>query len=197
MTKIGGALPPDLFTITSSSITNKFTISTTALFQSSGYAPWGMNSGTTCDYIFGFRTSFRTSATSYTMDRVFNFLPIPRFIFHCNVLNNGILLTNNSSVSCSDILASVPNSSKLNSQIIFENNQEQFLIKYKTPLTMLNIKITDDDNRLINFNGISCYFDIRFNIFRKSILKPLNFKRLLKNISETVRNENENIKIVD
>jgi hypothetical protein len=195
--KIGSALPPNYFTITSSSITNKFTISTTALFQSLGYAPWGMNSGTTCDYIFGFRTSFLTSSNTFTMDRAYNFLPIPRFIFHCNILNNGVLLTNNSAVACSDVLASVPNSSKLNSQIIFENSQEEFLLKFKTPLTALNIKITDDDNRLINFNGISCYFDIRFNIYRKSLLKPLNFKRLLKNISETVRNENENIKIVD
>jgi hypothetical protein len=131
------------------------------------------------------------------MDRAFNFLPIPRFIFHCNILNNGLLLTNNSAVASTDILGSIPNNAKLNSQIIYENNQEDFLIKSKGVLTGITISITDDDNRLINFNGISSYFDIRFNIFRKSIIRPLRFNALLNKIRETVKNENENIQIIE
>ena len=179
-------LPNTLFTLTADSTTNKFTITTTALFQSTyPGGTWGMASGTTCDYIFGFRTSFSTTATSYTMSRCFNFLPIARFVFHCNILSSGLTLTANSNVSSCDILAVIPNSSKLNSQIIYENNSSSFLIKSNSHLSTIIISITDDDNRLINFNGISCYFDIQFDLFRRNIQKPLKFSKLVQKANET------------
>ena len=191
-------LPNTLFVLTSNSITNKFTITTTALFQSSyPGGTWGMSSGTTCDYIFGFRTSFSTTGTSYIMDRCFNFLPVARFLFHANILSNGIMLTNNSTVGASDVLAAIPNVAKLNSQIIYENNASEFQVKTQINMSGLIIQITDDDNRLIDFNGISCYFDIKFNIYRRSIKKPQKFSNLLQTIKESVTNQNENIIIAD
>lgn len=187
-----------LFTISSNSTTNKFTITTTALFQSTyPGATWGMTNATTCDYIWGFRTSFSTTATFYEMDRCFNFLPVARFLFHANILANGIMLTNNSTVGASDVLAAIPNVAKLNSQIIYENNASTFQVKTQINMSGLIIQITDDDNRLINFNGISCYFDIKFDIYRRSIKKPQKFSNLLKTIKETVTNQNENIIITD
>ena len=50
---VSSPLRNDYFTLTASSLTNKFTITTTALFQSTfPSGTWGMASGTTCDYIF-------------------------------------------------------------------------------------------------------------------------------------------------
>lgn len=182
---VSTALPNDLFTLTGNVLTNKFTITTTALYQSlfPGLA-WGFNDGTTCDYIFGFRTSFSTTANSYVMDRVFNFLPVPRFVFHCNILSSGITMINGGVGSC-DVLAVIPNSSRLNSQIIYENNTKTYLVKSNASVSNIVITITDDDNRLINFNGISAYFDIQFNIFRRSIMRPLRFKQLVEKAAET------------
>lgn len=188
-----GVLPTSLFTITSSTVTNKFTIGVTALFISTYGAgsTWGFSAGTTCDYIFGFRTEIFTTESSLEMPRSMNFLPIPRFLFHASILSNGLLLTNNSAVGSSDIMASVPNLAKLNSQIIYENYGGEFLVKSQTNMSGLLISITDDDNRLINFNGISCYFDLRFNIFRRSIKRPLRFSNLVRKINETKSNIND------
>jgi len=184
----------DYFTLTSDNVTNKFKITTTALFQSTFPGiTWGMTSATTCDYIFGFRTSFSTTATSFIMPRCFNFLPVARFVFHCNILNSGLTLTTNSNVASTDVLAVIPNSSKLNSQIIYENNNNEFLIKSNSHISSIIISITDDDNRLINFNGISCYFDLQFNLFRKSVQKPIKFANLVKQASETIGMYPENV----
>lgn len=185
----------DYFTVTSNAITNKFTITTTALFQStfpSGL--FGMTSSTTCDYIWGFRTSFDNGgSSSFTMPRSFNYLPTARFVFHCNILNSGLTLTSNSGIASTDVLAVIPNSSKLNSQIIYENNNNEFLIKSNSHISSITISITDDDNRLINFNGISCYFDLQFNLFRKAIQKPIKFANLVKQASESIGIYPENV----
>jgi hypothetical protein len=185
----------DYFTVTSDNTTNKFTITPTALFYSTyPSGGWGMKSSTTCDYIWGFRTSFvGTALPSYTMTRCFNFLPIARFVFHCNILNSGLTLTTNSNIASTDVLAVIPNSSKLNSQIIYENNNSEFLIKSNSHISSITISITDDDNRLINFNGISCYFDLQFNLFRKSIQKQIKFANLVKQASETIGMYPENV----
>lgn len=190
-----GILPTNLFTITSSTVTNKFTISITPYFTTlyGDINPWGFSAGTTCDYILGFRTEIYSSGVSLEMTRSMNFLPIPRFLFHANILSNGLLLTNNSAVGASDILAGVPNLAKLNSQIIYENYGGEFLVNSQANMSGLLITITDDDNRPINFNGISCYFDLKFNIFRKSIQRPLRFDSLVKKIQETKSNKNDAI----
>jgi len=182
------------FNITSDSVTNKFTISNTLAFRTAyPGATWGM-SKTTCDYIWGFsNNSFSTTANSFIMTRVFNYLPIPRFLFHANILSNGLTISAGSSINCSDVLASIPNVAKLNSQIIYENNASEFMVKTQINMSGLEIRITDDDNKLINFNGVSCYFDLKFNIYRRAIKKPQNFSNLVKTIQETVTNKNDNI----
>ena len=178
------------FVISSDNTTNKFTITVTPLFTATypgifwGFGKYADPGFTTCDYIWGFRGFFATTATSYTMDRVYNFLPIPRFVFHCNILSSGVTLNSNG-VGSTDVLAVVPNSSKLNSQIIYENSTTTILVKSNATVSNIVITITDDDNRLINFNGISAYFDLQFNIFRKSLLRPLKFSKLVQKAGET------------
>jgi hypothetical protein len=163
------------WTITLNATTNVFTFAN----SSNNFTFRGT---TTCDYIIGFSGDVSSVANTLTMPRSCNFLPIPRFIIHCNLLNDGIILTNNSAVGASDVLASIPNVSKNNGQIVYENNASEFLVK-STNVGNLVISITDDNNRLINFNGISSYFVLRFNIFRRSIQRPMKFNNLVELIN--------------
>ena len=167
------------FTITSSNITNKFTFTNSSSFS--------LNTGSTCDYIIGFsgtETATNISGT-YTLvcSRSFNFLPIPRYIIHCNILNDGIILTNNSAVASSDILATIPNVSKPNGQLVYENIGSEFIVKTAN-FGSLVITITDDNNREIDFLGVSSYFQLKFNIFRKSLKKPMKFHDLATHINK-------------
>jgi len=190
------AIPTVYFVMSYSAVTNKITITSTPTYQSLfPGSTWGFNTGSTCDYIFGFSGTTQTTGTAITLPRSMNFLPIPRFIIHCNLLNNGLMLTNNSSVGACDILASIPNVAKLNSQIIYENYGGEFLLKSLDVNTSIIISITDDNNNLINFNGISSYFVLRFNIFRHSIERPVSFQKLVGSINGTVKNiaDDENL----
>jgi hypothetical protein len=182
------AIPTNYFVMTYSNTTNKITLTSTPTYQSLfPGSTWGFAANCTCDYIFGFSGITQTTGTAITLPRSMNFLPCPRFIIHCNLLNNGLMLSNNSYVGSTDILASIPNVAKLNSQIIYENYSGEFLVK-SLEATSIVISITDDNNNLINFNGISAYFVLRFNVFRHSIEKPLSFRKLTSYINQTAKN---------
>lgn len=176
-------LPASVWSITNSSLNNKFTIG----FKSFQFT---LNADSTCDYILGFSGNTSSSSTkvgdyyTLTCPRSCNFLPIPRFVIHCDIINNGIILGANSAVAASDILMTIPNTSKLNTQIIYENNEGEFLLK-NTNINSITITITDDNNREIDFNGLSSYFILRFNIFRRGIVKPMNFKKLLNFVNKS------------
>lgn len=167
------------WTITANSVTNVFTFTYTG-------GSFSFSGNSTCDYILGYTgTQSSTGSGPYTltMPRCFNFLPIPRYVIHCNILNDGIVLGTNGTMGSSDILATIPNNAKLNGQIIYENVGTEFVVKTQN-WPLLTITITDDNNRLINFNGISSYFVLKFNIFRKSIKKPLPFHNLAEHINK-------------
>lgn len=186
------ALLPSGFTMDYSLITNKYTFTYTSNFS--------LNSGSTCDYIIGFSgtesASLAGAIYSLTCSRSYNFLPIPRFIIHCNILNDGIILGTNSALAGSDIIASVPNNSKSNGQIVYENIASEFIVKTYN-FGQLVITITDDNNREIDFLGISSYFQLKFNIFRRSIKKPMKFHSLAEHINkirvpiDEIENEDE------
>lgn len=168
------------WTITANSTTNVFTFSlSTGNFSFLGTS--------TCDYIIGFSGTTSSTANTLTMPRTYNFLPIPRFIIHCNILNDGIILGTNSVIAGSDILASVPNVARNNGQVIYESPTTEFLVK-NLNFGMITITITDDNNRPINFNGVSSYFQLKFNIFRKYIKKPLRFEQLAEYINKVPSN---------
>jgi hypothetical protein len=163
------------------SLTKKFSISYTDDFLIGGASP--------INYIFGFNTTLYSmygynsvlNATTYfvSMNRVMNLLPVPRFIVRCDELNNGVMLSSSGNET-SNILFSVPNVSKNNSLIVYENNIDEFLMK-GVSLSTLTISITNENGSYLNFNGCSSYFVIRFNIYRKSITRPLKFSEILQN----------------
>lgn len=164
------------WTITSDATTNKYT------FANGLVTSFTFNAASTCDYIIGF-SGDTSGATTLTMPRSYNFLPIPRFVIHCNILSDGIILGTNSNVASSDVLATIPNVSRNNGQIIYENNSSEFMVR-NLNWTSLTISITDDNNRLINFNGVSSYFVLKFNIFRRNIKKPMKFENLVEHINK-------------
>lgn len=164
------------WTITANTTTNIFTFSRPG-------AEFRFLKESTCDYILGFSGNVVSSGGVLVMPRNFNFLPIPRYIVHCNILNDGIILGENSKIAGSDILASIPNVARPNGQIIYENNASEFLVK-NLNFGIITVSITDDNNRLINFNGISSYFVLKFNIFRRSIKKPMRFESLVEHINK-------------
>lgn len=169
-------LIPSNYVITFNQLTNKFTIKNTATIASAFTLSGNI------DYIMGFSGSvssvFISNVATLNMPRSCNFLPLPRFNICCDFLNNGTLLSNNSSFGNSIILASVPNNSKNNNLIVYESDANEFILKTLT-LNTLTISIQDDNGNLINFNGVSSYFQLRFSIFRKRIPKLLPFKQIV------------------
>jgi hypothetical protein len=100
------------------------------------------------------------------------------------LLSDGIILGTNSTLASSDILATIPNVSKPNGQLVYENIASEFMVKVSN-IGQIVLTITDDNNREIDFNGISSYFQIKFNIFRKGVKKPMKFGDLVEHISRT------------
>lgn len=180
------SLLPAGFTLAYSLTTNKFTFTYTSAFS--------LNSGSTCDYIIGFSGTETASLVGavYKLicSRSYNFLPIPRYVIHCNILNDGIILTNNSAVGASDVLATIPNVSKPNGQLVYENIASEFIVKTSN-FGRLIITITDDNNREIDFLGVSSYFQLKFNIFRRAIKKPMKFNSLVEYINKTIVEQDE------
>jgi len=170
------------WTITASTTTNKFTFKYKGLFY--------FEASSTCDYIIGF-SGLTMSGAGFTLEcpRAFNFLPIPRFVIHCS-LNNGIILGKNSAIASSDIIATIPNVAKNNGQVIYENNSSEFMVKAQN-VGYITLYITDDNNRFINFLGISSYYLLKFNIFRRYIKKVYNFHHLVDYINRIPVGESE------
>jgi hypothetical protein len=86
-------------------------------------------------------------------------------------------------MGASDILGTIPNVSKPNGQLVYENVNSEFIVKTAN-FGQLVITITDDNNREIDFLGISSYFVLKFNIFRKALKKPMKFNNLVEFINK-------------
>lgn len=162
---------------TFSSITNKYTFT----YSGTTAGIWGFDIGTTCDYNMGFVSSLYgtyptvvTTTSPYAVD----FLPIDRYIIHCNVLSNGLMLTTNSKVSSCDIIASIPNNARLNSQIIYQNTTDSYLVRSISNNGIV-ITVTNDNNQEIDFNNVSWYFVLQFNVYRRYLKRPMKFESLI------------------
>jgi hypothetical protein len=83
--------------------------------------------------------------------------------------------TNNSS----DVVLAVPNTSRLNGQIIYSNNSNMKTLFKLTNLNQFYVSLTNDDGVPLNFNGVSSFFTFQFDIHRKTLAKPLSFDKLV------------------
>ena len=131
------------------------------------------------DYVIGYNDTINSQLTNgvntIKMPRPCNFLPLPKICIRCPQLSNQGNMKDN--VNSSDIIMSVPNNAKQNGQIAFKNIYSKIFLQADR-IEKLNIQFTDDDGRFINFNGISCFFVIQFDIFRKNLGKPPSFSQL-------------------
>ena len=163
------ALLPNTFNITLGVNNNQFTIThTTTEFTILGTS--------TIDSIMGFSGNQVSSGLSLTMPRVCNFLPLPRICFRCGKLANSVTT---SSIDSGDVILSIPNTAKLNGQIIYTNNTGSKTLFKLDSLRDFVVSLTDDDGALIDFNGISSFWVFQFDIFRKSIEKPMSFRNIV------------------
>ena len=154
-------------------VTNKFTVTGTSTFT--------IDSASTIGYVMGFSTSVRSSGgLTATMPRCCNFLPIPRICIRCPELANTIMV--GSQISA-DILVTIPNNVGLNGQIFYQNSSQSKLLFRHHELSRFVISITDDDDNLLNFNGLSSFFTFQFDIYRKYVPKPPRFSNLVEYVN--------------
>lgn len=147
--------------------------------------------------IMGFSTDLTSSLVNgintLTLTRCCNFLPLPRVCIRCSELltNNNMIGNNN---KASDLVISIPNNSRPNGQIYYQN-QTQVKALYKgNNLNRIVISITDDDGNFINFNGISSFFVLQFDIFRQFVPKLPSFSNIVNMVnSKTIHYPDEEI----
>jgi len=163
------ALLPTQFGITLGQNNNQFTIThTTTAFTILGTS--------TIDSIMGFSGNQASVGLSATMPRVCNFLPLPRICFRCSKLSNSFT---SSSIDSTDVILSIPNTAKLNGQIIYTNNSGSKTLFKLDSLRDFIVSLTDDDGNLLDFNGISSFWVFKFDIFRKNIERPMSFRNIV------------------
>ena len=164
------------FNITLDSATSKFTITNTTNNFTLGAA-------TTIDYILGFSGDITSSALTLTMPRVCNFLSLPRINIRCGYLANGVVSSNSTSTIDNDVILSVPNNTVPNGQIVYTDGNNSVNIFRGDKLDTFLVCFTDDEGLYIDFNGVSSYFTLQFDIFRRYLMKPDRFSNIVNKVN--------------
>jgi hypothetical protein len=166
--------------ITFDTISSRFTITNT-------YYDFTLYGDSSIDYVMGFSNTISSSPVSYgtstltyqlntiVMPRPCNFLSLPRICLRCPQLSNQGNMRGD--VNTSDIVMTIPNNAKPNGQIVFNNIYSKTFLKADR-IERLNVQFTDDDGNFINFNGISSFFIIQFDIYRKNPEKLPSFSHI-------------------
>lgn len=158
------------YTLTYSSITTKITMSNASTFTINASS---INS--TVNSIMGLGTT-NLSGTSITFPNVVNFIPLQRINFRTNYFNFGCYSTVDGS---SDIFLPLQNNAGQNSIINYVNQtQAKFLIQDRN-ITSFVISVTNDQNQLINFNGVDWLMTIQIDM---DYLEPLKTDNTIHNV---------------
>jgi hypothetical protein len=135
----------------------------------------------TIDSVMGFSTDLSSSLVNgvhtLTLTRTCNFLPLPRVCIRCSEL-----ITNNHMVGASrssDIIITIPNNSKPNGQLYYQNQTQIKSLYRGNSISRIVISLTDDDGNFLNFNGVSSFFVLQFDIYRLFVPKLPSFSNLL------------------
>lgn len=163
------------FTITYSSITNKYTFNNSSIFT--------INSGSSCKSVIGLGNTDQTavlngSVYSLILPYSVNFVPLPRLNFKSNFFRFNNFNGNDYS---NDLFLSIQNNTNPNSMIQYIN---QTAIKFRVDdknITTFIISITDDDGNFINFNNQDTYLTLQIDIeYINVINNNLTFNDLVK-----------------
>jgi hypothetical protein len=145
--------------------------------------------------VMGFSTdlssTFNTTESVHVlaMTRVCNFFPLPRVCIRCQQLVSNNLMIG--AYASNDVVLSIPNNAKSNGQLYYQNQSGAKLLYKGNNLSKITVSLTDDDNNLLNFNGISSFFIIQFDIFRNYIPKPLPFHQILNFVNSQQRQQEQ------
>ena len=168
-------------------ITNCFTIVNTV----NSFISFQLLSSSTISSVMGFSSTITSTPSSLgnvksyiTLPRTCNFLGIPRIHIRCKELANSFLISTNTD---SNILVSVPNDSIANGKIVYRNFTNSSIYLELPFLQSLTISFTDEQNNLINFNGISSYFEIQLDIYKKRLEKPPTFRQVIQELSKILK----------
>ena len=170
------ALVGDNYGITLDSATSKFTITHTTNNFTLGAA-------TTIDYIMGFSGNITSSSLTLTMPRVCNFLSLPRINMRCGLLSNGVVSSLTTKLIDNDVILSVPNNAVPNGQIVYTDGNNSVNIFRGDKLDTFTLCLTDDEGDYIDFNGVSSYFTLQFDIFRRYLTKPDKFNNIVNKVN--------------
>lgn len=127
------------------------------------------------------------------LNRCCNFMGLPRICIRCSELltENNMIGTINKS---SDLVISIPNNSKPNGQIHYQNQTQIKSLYRGNSLNRIRISFTDDDGNYLNFNGVSSFFVLQFDIFRQFIPKLPSFSNIVNMVnSKTIHYPDEEI----
>ena len=168
-------LLPASFSITYSSIFQKYTISSTSAFTISY-----LNSS--ISRIMGLNRSsdmvgvLANGKYTVTLPNCVNFLPTARLNVRSSILQLENFQSNDGS---SDILLSLQNNASQNGVITYTNRSN---LKYHVDLECVNeidIRITDDSNRELDFNGVSWFLTLRVDYEYKYIPTINTFSKII------------------
>ena len=138
----------------------------------------------TISSIMGFSDTISSSIVSSlnTLDlpRCCNFLSLPRVCMRCSDLANSNMVGDFGS---SDIVLSIPNDSRPNSQIVYQNTTQSKMLFRKDKMDTFVVSLTNDDGQLLNFNGISSFWTFQFDIYRRLTDKLPVFSEITKSVN--------------
>jgi hypothetical protein len=126
-----------------------------------------------------------------TVPNCVNFLPTARLNFRSSMLGLENFHSNDGS---NDVFLALQNNASQNGLITYNNYEH---LKYHIDLEGLNeidIRVTDDSNRELDFNGISWFLTLRVDYEYKIELLTTNFSKIIKKnnelLSELISSEN-------
>jgi len=112
-----------------------------------------------------FGTNYTSTSSSLIAIYPLNLLGIKRLNINSQALSTNTYNSQNLSISSN--IASIPVNVASFGLIDYVNASNAFPILREHTVTYIDIQITDEENNLINFNGINWTLSIQLNIFRK------------------------------
>ena len=82
-----------------------------------------------------------------------------------------------------DVILSVPNNAVPNGQIVYTDGNNSVNIFRGDKLDTFTLCLTDDEGDYIDFNGVSSYFTLQFDIFRRYLTKPDKFSNIVNKVN--------------
>ena len=165
------------YSITYNNITFKLNISSTLNFSI-------INSLTTMQRFLGISNTSNTdsvltiSTYNLTSTYVINFLPIQKIHIRSSILK---VDSYNNFDKSNDVVLSIQNNSNFGGAILFNNlTNLKYLIDIKN-LTLLDLRITDDKNRDIDFNNCNWYLTFQIDYIYKEVPLKINLQNFLNN----------------